>query len=260
MRRFLAGVAVTVAVLVPNLSTAQVYLLPTPPPQVTAQGAAWQLNGEPVFFSGDFYYPTGPTVFFDGNVMVRSGVYRGVPLYTDSTLLPFSQVLLPIGGNILRPYERKRSGELAGTVGSRMPAFPIERDVEVSASSRATGIQTPPRGPSEPPIVAEAARPVGTTGIVAPSTAPIAGVAPAAARGRRVTIESIPAPRSTAGPWIQFDGARWHTAGKAVAFSAERFTPISEYHGFPVYRDNWAANGLIYIPAVPGGPLTPYTK
>jgi hypothetical protein len=35
-------------------------------------------------FDGDFYYPSGPTVFFDGNVMVRSGTYRGVGLYAAS--------------------------------------------------------------------------------------------------------------------------------------------------------------------------------
>ena len=35
----------------------------------------------------------------------------------------------------MRPYERRRSGPLAGTVGSRMPAQPIQRDVELSVAN-----------------------------------------------------------------------------------------------------------------------------
>ena len=61
---------------------------------VTAASAPWQINGEPVFYAGDFYYAAGPTVFFDGNVMVRSGSYRGVPLYADSTLQPYSVIFV----------------------------------------------------------------------------------------------------------------------------------------------------------------------
>src|SRR4051812_46857087 len=96
-------------------SRAQVYSYPTPPPQVTSANTSWQAQGEPVFYQGDLYYPTGPTVFFDGNVMTRTGVYRGVPLYEDATLQPYSIVYVPIGRNVMRPYERVRAGELAGT-------------------------------------------------------------------------------------------------------------------------------------------------
>ena len=112
MRPVLAGVALSVAVLVPNLGNAQVYLLPTPPPQVSAASEPWFYNGEPVFYEGDFYFPTGPTVYFDGNVMKRSGFYRGVPLYVDATLTPYSIVYVPTGGNVMRPYERKRAANL----------------------------------------------------------------------------------------------------------------------------------------------------
>src|SRR5713226_6058661 len=99
MRGFMVGVAVSVAVLVPKLGNAQAFHLPTPPPQVTAASSSWQINGEPLFYAGSFYYPAGPTVFFDGSVMVRTGVYNGVPLYADATLEPYSIVYVPIGGN-----------------------------------------------------------------------------------------------------------------------------------------------------------------
>ena len=52
-----------------NMGTAQVTQLTTPPPQVSVAAADWQVGGEPIFYSGDFYYSTGPNVFFDGNVM-----------------------------------------------------------------------------------------------------------------------------------------------------------------------------------------------
>src|SRR5438067_3335349 len=76
MRAHCAAVFLLGAVLFPKLGNAQAYYLPTPPPQVTAANVSWQLNGEPVFYEGDFYYPTGPTIFFDGNVMRRSAMYR----------------------------------------------------------------------------------------------------------------------------------------------------------------------------------------
>ena len=160
MRQLVLSLFLFAAVLVPTIGNAQVYLLPAEPPQVTAASAPWKINGEPVFYAGDFYYAAGPTVFFDGNVMVRSGSYRGVPLYADSTLQPYSVIFVPIGGKVMRPYERKRAGELAGTVGSRMPSFPPQRDVEVSVASGTTGIQTPPLRATEPEVMPEAARPV----------------------------------------------------------------------------------------------------
>src|SRR5205823_5756894 len=108
--------------------------------QVTAANASWQLAGQPIFYAGAFYYPTGPTVYFEGFVMVRTGVFEGVPLYADTTLEPFSVIYVPIGGNVMRPYEKPRTGPLTGTVGSRTPSFPIGRDGELSAAARTTGI------------------------------------------------------------------------------------------------------------------------
>ena len=78
-----------VAALGVNVSEAQVYRLPTPVPQATAASADWQIRGEPVFYAGDFYYPVGATVYFDGNVMVRVGTFQSVALYVDGTLEPY---------------------------------------------------------------------------------------------------------------------------------------------------------------------------
>jgi hypothetical protein len=260
MRHFALSLILSVAVLMPNIGNAQL-IQPTPPPQVTAANASWQINGEPIFFSGQFYYPAGPTVYFDGNVMVRSGVYESVPLYSDTTLEPNSIVFVPVGGKVMRPYERKRDGQLAGTVGSRAPAFPIQRDVEVSLAAGKTGIQTPPMSAGEPVAIAEAARPVGTVGTIVPRAV---GSAPAAsaerARPRRTAVESIPAPRSNAGIWIEFDGARWRSAGAAVSYRPDRFTPIGEYHGFPVYRNTSGKTDQIFVAAVQDGPLVPYKR
>src|SRR4051794_11199520 len=141
MRAIVLGVFLSVAVLIPKMSTAQVYRSPTAAPAVTAAGTHWFGAGDPIFYAGNFYFPAGPSVFFDGNVMNRTGNYYGVPLYEDATLEPYSIVYVPIGGTLMRPYERRREGELVGTVGSRMPSFPIQRDVEISAVSSVTGIQ-----------------------------------------------------------------------------------------------------------------------
>lgn len=247
MRQLVLSLVLTVAVLIPTSGIAQVYMLPAEPPQTTAAGVAWQVNGEPVFYAGDYYYPAGPTVFFDGNVMVRSGSYRGVPLYTDGTLQPYSVILVPIGGKVLRQYERKRTGQLVGTVGSRTPSFPTPPASSVVAAE-------------EPIALPEPERPVGTSGSIVPRPATSASAIPIERRSARIAIVSIDAgPRTNAGVWIDYSGARWFIAGSAVTYAPERFAPIGEYHGVIVYRD---ANDptRIYVPSVKDGPLVPYRQ
>src|SRR5437016_3706299 len=86
----------------------------------------WRATGGPLVFGGITYYPTGPHVFLNPDIMVRVGTFENVPLYEDATVEAHSIILVPVGGKLLRPYERRRSGELAGTVGSRAPSFPID--------------------------------------------------------------------------------------------------------------------------------------
>jgi hypothetical protein len=243
--------------LLPAAAGAQVFQLPTPPPQVNAAASEWQINGDPVYYEGSFYYPTGPTVFFDGNVMSRTGVFRSIPLFQDRTLEPFSVVFVPIGGTVMRPYEKLRDNELAGTVGSRVPSFTTLREPDGAAASASllgtpdVPFRMPPFTASSVPAAPEA---VGTRG---PSIAAVAGAA--AARDTTPIVQPSPRPTSNDGIWIEFDGARWFAAGRAESFTADRFTPIGEYRGFPVYRSRDVA-GAIYVLTVRDGAVTPYRQ
>jgi hypothetical protein len=187
--------------------------------------------------------------------MARTGTYKGVPLYADSTLEPYSIVYVPIGGNLMRPYERRRDGELAGTVGNRMPTFPTTRDGEVSVSATAGAAGAPParyaeQAPipeAEPMVLLDTERPVKTGGSAAPSSSSSG-------------IESIPRPSTNRGIWVTYEGEPWYPAGATVAFDAERFVQVGEYHGFPVYRERSHDVGAIFVPTVKGGLLTPYRR
>src|SRR5690242_12679083 len=107
-------------------AAAQISSRPTDPPLVTAAAESWYQLREPLQLAGELYYPAGAAQFFNGNTMVRTGHYNGIPIYADTTVEPFSIVLVPISRGLLQPYERRRSGDLAGTTGSRAPSFPVQ--------------------------------------------------------------------------------------------------------------------------------------
>jgi hypothetical protein len=196
-------------------SASQVYQ-ETAPPVVNAGAADWQIRGDPVFYAGTFYYPTGPNVFFSGSTMVATGMFRGVPLYEDTTLQPFSRVYVPIGGSMMRPYEQRPPSEYPAAVGTSGAVF----------------------------------QPMNVPEPIAPSFAP----------PQKLTIQSVPAPTSNRGIFLEYDGARWYLAGPAVAFDAERFQAVGNYHGFTVYRQVNGDPDTIFIPAVEGGSLSPYKR
>ena len=100
----------------------------TRPPAVTAELAPWYVNGSPITFAGHFYYPAGPRVHFLPFEMVRSGDFLGIPLYSRTTIEPYSVIFIPVGGGMMQPFERRREGELAGTEGSSAPSFPVALD------------------------------------------------------------------------------------------------------------------------------------
>jgi hypothetical protein len=243
MRIRLAGGMLTVAVLFPSLGNAQVYSLPssTRPPDVTAATAEWQINNRSILVQGLVFFPTSETRMFDSNVMIQTGVFEGVPVYSDATIEPFSLVYVPVGRATLRAYERRREGELAGTTGSRAPTFPV--------APAASPVQTPER-------------PVSTVGILAAPTPAVtaAATAPAPSRPAPTAVESVPRPRATDGVWIRFNGAKWYSSGEAVAYSPSRFTRIGDYRGFPVYRENKDKKDAIWVAIVQDGPLAPYSK
>jgi len=179
-----------------------------------------------------------------------------VALYEDATITPYTIVYVPIGGSVVRPYERRREGELAGTIGSRTPSFPIQRDGEVSvaAGTGSTGVIVPLRNEGEPLVIPETLA-VSTRGSLLASDFPEPVAAPArsrvALRGRVPSILQV---------WVPFNGTRWYSAGIAQPYSPDRFAKIGEYHGFPVYRAKATGNNVIYIPSVEGGAVAPYKK
>jgi hypothetical protein len=248
--------------LVPGMGSAQVYRNETPPPLVTAAGARWQLDGGPIFHAGSFYYPAGATVFFDGKIMVRTGVYEGVPLYADVTLEPYSIVYVPVGGTVMRPYERRRDGELTGTVGSRTPSFPIVRDVELSAERATTGLITPAIGSEmefrpDTRYVLVPASSIGQLASAAPVPEPefvAAGVVSVTAPARSG------ADSQSSGLWIDFNSGRWFSAGRAVNYDPDRFVPAGDYRGFPVYTERSGVANRIFVTVVRDGPVAPFER
>jgi hypothetical protein len=214
---------------------AQVTWQPTRPPLVTADNETWYRAGDPIEWNGDFYYPAGAVQAFNPYQMVRAGSYRGIPLYTDTTLEPYSIVFVPIGGGRMQPYERPRSGMLAGSVGSRAPLLPPGTPGAFTVTPEGYVAQAPApptfaRGyeptPEAPPPLSPAVPIVGTTG----RGASLASPSPAATTGRipRSTKPSVTA------VYVDYDGRRWVPSGRATALDAS-FARIGEYHGSPVY-------------------------
>jgi len=252
MARILGTVVLTVGALVPTLATAQVYQFQTPPPPVTAQSADWQTSSAPIVVNSLLYYPTRETRFFDGGIMAQVGVYASVPVYADVTLEPHSVVYVPVGRNLMRGYELRREGPLAGTQGSRVPAFRV--DIPSSIQPREERM-TAPGGELSRELTSA---PRNETLLSAPRTEPTdVGSIP---RPARTHVESIPLPTTGGGVWLEWNGQRWYSDGPATVFTAERFTQVGDYRGFPVYRDTRGRADEIWIAVVKDGPLAPYGR
>jgi hypothetical protein len=259
VRRATLGLILSVAVLLPDDGAAQATWRPTPQPQVTAANAVWLYRGDPIFFEGTLYYPVGASVFFNGDVMGFAGTYEGVPVYMDATQTVYSVLYVPIGGKTMKPYERKRDGQVAGTVASRTPWFPVQVASEWFPIDEApfgiTGaplvnLSQPAVTPCQPIVIPEAERPTCPTDVITPSIPPAAPSRPAQ-RPTTPTIFQV---------WVPFNGARWYSAGFAEPYAPDRFVKIGEHRGFPVYRDKRRTPNVIYIPSVEDGPVAPYRK
>lgn len=236
MSRSAAGAGVLVfTTLLPTMGRVQAFQLRTPAPQVTAADAAWQINGEPITVEGLVFFPTHAMRFFDGSVMAQIGVYEGVPVYADTTLEPYSVVYVPVGNGRMLEYEHPRTGDLAGTTGSRTPTFPVPLP------------STLPQ-PQADALSGAAIRARTPDVVVAPGSAPAPAAAP-----------ESPLPPGN-GIWIPFRGARWYSAGGAVPFSAVRFEGIGSYRGFTVYREMDGASDVIWIRSATNGPIAPYRR
>jgi hypothetical protein len=244
----LLAVALTLA---PHVAAAQAVWQPTPPPLVTAENESWYRAGSPIEWNGDFYYPAGAPQAFDPYVMVRAGSYRGIPLYMDTTLEPYSIVFVPIAGSRMQPYEHLRAGMLADTTGSRTPWFPPQTSAALDVLAGGFVAQAP-----APPMFARpydltashapapAPAPVGTTGVAAPVPPPTG--TSGRAIDTRPASTAIP-PKGINNAWIEYDGRRWVAGGKAIARASDMHV-IGEYHGFSVYaRGN--DRSTIFVPS-----------
>jgi hypothetical protein len=202
---------------------AQVRWQPTPSPDVSAVGRDWYASRDPIRFAGDLYYPTKRTVFFNGNVMVESGQYDGVPLYTDTTIAPYGEVLVPIGGELMESYARPRSGEPAAYRGQWTSG---DEQWAPARQAAAPWEQAP--------------------WALKPCRLDQAGL-----------VQTIRPPEGNIGIWIAFRGRRWGTAGEAVPLEGAGLIRIDDYHGFPVYAHRADSPKRIYLPTR-AGVVAPY--
>ena len=240
-------IAVLALIACSTTVAAQVQMRPTDPPLVTAVNDTWYILGEPLQFSGELYFQAGPTVFFNGNTMVRVGHYNGVPLYADTTVEPFSIILVPISRGLMQPYERPRRGELAGTSGSRAPSFPT------ALRPDATAVAMAPAAPTAPPL------PIGAISAYTPEVPPppitppreVAGTTGFIATQPAAPLVSLRRPESNDGIWIRFLGMRWASTGTSVSVVGD-FERIGEYAGMPVFRRASMDEPVIYLPTAAG--------
>lgn len=250
---------VTVAVIFFGISAAAQVQRPTPTPTITAENEPWFLNGSPITYAGSLYYPAGAQVFFSPNEMVRSGFHLGIPLYSRTTVEPFSIVYVPVAGGFMQPYERPRAGDLAGTSGSRPAAATTPYEITPDGPA-------PLQAPAPPTQTAYVASPgpvaVGTSG--APAAPPVTAPRAVGTAGR-----SVPRPLHTRigtrptglnAIFMQFDNARWFSSGRSEELDTTRMERVGDYNGFDV----WAAIGdrsRIYLPVTKGGTLVvPYSR
>jgi len=246
----LAVITIFAGVALPLTLDAQMMLRPTERPIVTAENENWYLSGDPITADGVIYYPAGAWVYFNPNEMVRSGYYRGIPLYSKTTLEPYSVVFVPLPGGLMQPYERRRDGEAAGTVGSTAPSFPVARDIEGTSgfyqaggpptSMSLYGVRVPEMGDARAPVYE--------------NIPPRVVVAPVWGEFRTARK-----PEGLNAFFVEYQGRRWFSSGPVVSFDEKSFTRTGDYHGFAVYAARDKAD-TIYVAVTddPKGMLTPY--
>jgi hypothetical protein len=249
MRHVLRTACLISALTVPLVATAQEL-----PPAVTAESEPWFVSRAPILFGGTWYFPAGAQMHFNQNEMVRTGSLGAVPVYIRTTLEPRSVIFVPLTGGLVQPYERRRSGELAGTEGSVPPAFPVQNPAELTGSEtralRAAGPASTIGGDVAPftPSIAQPppARTVGTTG-----STPLVPAHP---------LESAIRPEGLNGVFVNFENQRWFHSGEAVPFEAGAFRQIGAHKGFAVYSHP-SHPGTIFIPvAKDASALAPYSN
>ena len=256
-QRALAWLLGCAVVLMPMTAAAQATLRPADRPLVTAENERWYLEGQPITYSGSIYYQAGAAVFFNPYEMVRTGDYRGIPLYALTTRDPYGVVYLPVARGLMQPYERRRDGDAAGTVGSSAPSFPVDRDSEATLPD--SGLQAP------------GAPDIGRfrdTDIYGATDERLAGRSSAGTTGIAPTVSRPAGPLTTAlkptglnAFYIEYEGRRWFAGGPAVVLDPAAFSRAGDYHGFPVYVVKGQQSEAIYVAVTneANGLVTPYS-
>jgi hypothetical protein len=250
-------------------AAAQMISRPTDAPTVSAVGQSWYELREPIVYAGEAYYPGGAAVFFNGNQMVRTGHFNGVPVYADATRDPYSVVYVPIGGGQLKPYERLRRGELAGSTGSTLPSFPTtlrpDSPIQPMAATAPTNLPfsvgavsafTPEVTPPLVLVPAVATAAACSCDQAAPIAVPATAVIPPLPTDR-VAVLSVRRPDNNDGVWIRFDGGTWVSTGMAEPRTSA-FTQVGEYAGFAVFRKPDGGD-VIYLQSR-DGVMAPYRR
>ena len=231
-----------VLLLIAPAAHAQLLDQPTPMPTVTADNEAWFVDRTPILLGGTYYFPAGSRIHFNQNEMVRTGLYGRIPLYVKTTLEPGSVIFVPLTGGVMQPYERRRSGELAGTEGSGAPSFPIQNPAEQAAQEQPIRAPGPPSGTSS--LMGDS-----------PSAAVDRNSAPAPSREEvAATTGSMPAGRVRIGGkpeglnnvFIAFDNQRWFNSGPAVPLDPA-WKQVGTHHGLAIYVSTVRPT-TIYVP------------
>jgi len=72
--------------------------------------AEWILNGEPIEFEGELWYPSDNVEGFMDSEMYWAGEYRDVPFFVDKTdVRPYGRLYTKFGKNKFRFFEKKTS-------------------------------------------------------------------------------------------------------------------------------------------------------
>ncbi len=239
----------------------QIKLQPTPAPTVTADNEPWYQLREPVIFAGEYYFPAGPALHFLPNEMVPSGLYRGVPVYSRTTIEPYSVVFVPIAGGMMQPYERRRTGDLVGTTGSSAPALPVDMS-PAPESPRWIQAAGPPVVSSqpiaEPPEGAYAADLLTRSREAANASNASTGMLGKLSPSRNTKPRQID---TSKGIFVEFQNQRWYSAARPQSLDPRSLKQIGEMNGFPVFTARGSNGSTIYIPvAKDADAYAAYTK
>jgi hypothetical protein len=219
---------------------------PTPAPEVTAAGERWLLDREPIFYAGDFYYPDGPTVFFNGTVMAPVGFHRGIPLYEDTSEMQFTVIYVPVGDRLMKPYTRRR-GSLAPIPRLEEPTDEIDPFDQVLRSEAARLVD----------VLVDA---IGTLGAVGTTGDSSTTTMERADRPDLSRSSAVPrSGRFRADIWIEWQGARWYASGPAVQYEPAAFVQVGTHYDLPIYQSTRGGEEL-FVTMVPGGPVAPFRK